>query len=70
MSRKYDIKCIIDLHAAPASQNGMEHSASRDGFTGWPTSPDYISDSLHAIDFLVSRYVLNVQTYSEIVRII
>jgi len=48
----------------------MEHSASRDGFTGWPTSPDYISDSLHAIDFLVSRYVLNVQTYSEIVRII
>ncbi|KAG4975357.1 hypothetical protein JHK87_032178 [Glycine soja] len=58
-AQEYDIKCIIDLHAAPASQNGMEHSASRDGFTGWPTSPDYISDSLHAIDFLVSRYAKN-----------
>lgn len=55
--REYDIKCIIDLHAAPGSQNGMEHSASRDGFTGWPTSPDYISESLHVIEFLISRYI-------------
>ncbi|WVZ06181.1 hypothetical protein V8G54_019527 [Vigna mungo] len=55
-AQEYDIKCIIDLHAAPGSQNGMEHSSSRDGFTGWPTSPDYISESLHVIEFLVSRY--------------
>jgi hypothetical protein len=40
----------------------MEHSASRDGFTGWPTSPDYISKSLHVIEFLISRYVLDVLT--------
>ncbi|TYI89282.1 hypothetical protein E1A91_D03G044200v1 [Gossypium mustelinum] len=52
----YSIKCIIDLHAAPGSQNGMEHSASRDGTTGWPTSFDYISQTLHVIDFLASRY--------------
>ncbi|MBA0707182.1 hypothetical protein Golax_019254 [Gossypium laxum] len=52
----YSIKCIIDLHAAPGSQNGMEHSASRDGTTGWPTSSDYISQTLHVIDFLASRY--------------
>uniref|UniRef100_A0A368UHR0 DUF7910 domain-containing protein n=1 Tax=Glycine max TaxID=3847 RepID=A0A368UHR0_SOYBN len=58
-AQEYDIKCIIDLHAAPGSQNGMEHSASRDGFTGWPTSPDYISDSLYVIEFLVSRYARN-----------
>ncbi|WCJ31944.1 Glucan 1 3-beta-glucosidase [Euphorbia peplus] len=55
-AQAYDIKCIIDLHAAPASQNGMEHSASRDGTTGWPTSQDYISQTLHVIDFLASRY--------------
>ncbi|KAK4256662.1 hypothetical protein QN277_006357 [Acacia crassicarpa] len=54
-AQDYDIKCIIDLHAAPGSQNGMEHSASRDGFTGWPV-PDYIAETLHVIDFLVSRY--------------
>ncbi|XP_019055377.1 PREDICTED: glucan 1,3-beta-glucosidase A-like [Nelumbo nucifera] len=52
----YNIKCIIDLHAAPGSQNGMEHSASRDGSTYWPTSPGYISQSLDVIDFLASRY--------------
>ncbi|GKV18689.1 hypothetical protein SLEP1_g29033 [Rubroshorea leprosula] len=52
----YDIKCIIDLHAAPGSQNGMEHSASQDGTTGWPNSSDYISQTLDVIDFLASRY--------------
>ncbi|KVH47388.1 Actin cross-linking [Cynara cardunculus var. scolymus] len=52
-ARAYDIKCIIDLHAAPGSQNGMEHSASRDGTTGWPM---YISQTLYVIDFLASRY--------------
>ncbi|XP_042015552.1 probable glucan 1,3-beta-glucosidase A [Salvia splendens] len=55
-AQEYNIKCIIDLHAAPGSQNGMEHSSSRDGTTGWPTSSDYISQSLNAIDFLASRY--------------
>ncbi|XP_021897444.1 probable glucan 1,3-beta-glucosidase A, partial [Carica papaya] len=54
-AQDYNIKCIIDLHAAPGSQNGMEHSASRDGTTGWPTS-DYISQTLNIIDFLASRY--------------
>ncbi|KAK6154189.1 hypothetical protein DH2020_013828 [Rehmannia glutinosa] len=55
-AQTFGIKCIIDLHAAPGSQNGMEHSASRDGTTGWPTSSDYISQTLHVIDFLASRY--------------
>ncbi|KAJ4964163.1 hypothetical protein NE237_024102 [Protea cynaroides] len=54
-AQMYDIRCIIDLHAAPGSQNGMEHSASRDGSIGWP-SPEYISQSLDVIDFLASRY--------------
>ncbi|KAE8715808.1 Basic helix-loop-helix DNA-binding superfamily protein, putative isoform 1 [Hibiscus syriacus] len=34
----YSIKCIIDLYAAPGSQNGMEHSASQDGTTVCETS--------------------------------
>ncbi|XP_030499819.2 probable glucan 1,3-beta-glucosidase A [Cannabis sativa] len=54
-AQSYDIRCIIDLHAAPGSQNGMEHSSSRDGSTNWPT-PDYISQTMHVIDFLASRY--------------
>ncbi|KAI3879215.1 hypothetical protein MKW98_028782 [Papaver atlanticum] len=52
----YNMKCIIDLHADPGSQNGMEHSSSRDGSTDWPTSQAYISQSLDVIEFLASRY--------------
>ncbi|XP_043714154.1 probable glucan 1,3-beta-glucosidase A isoform X4 [Telopea speciosissima] len=55
-AQMYDIRCIIDLHAAPGSQNGMEHSSSRDGSIDWSTSPEYISQSLDVIDFLASRY--------------
>ncbi|RWW08974.1 hypothetical protein GW17_00027560, partial [Ensete ventricosum] len=55
--RTYNLKCIIDLHAAPGSQNGMEHSASRDGSVDWPT-PDYISQTLDVIDFLSARYMI------------
>ncbi|KAL5539683.1 hypothetical protein UlMin_042941 [Ulmus minor] len=54
-AQEFDIRCIIDLHAAPGSQNGMEHSASRDGSTDWP-SPNSITQTLHVIDFLASRY--------------
>ncbi|XP_062100075.1 probable glucan 1,3-beta-glucosidase A isoform X2 [Humulus lupulus] len=54
-AQSYNIRCIIDLHAAPGSQNGMEHSSSRDGSTNWPAS-DYISQTMHVIDFLASRY--------------
>ncbi|KAI0499110.1 hypothetical protein KFK09_020011 [Dendrobium nobile] len=54
----YNIRCIIDLHAAPGSQNGMEHSASRDGSVNWP-STEYITQSLDVIEFLSSRYADN-----------
>ncbi|RZC46934.1 hypothetical protein C5167_039882 [Papaver somniferum] len=49
------LKCIIDLHAAPGSQNGMDHSSSRDGSIDWLIS-DNIQRSLEAIEFLASRY--------------
>ncbi|KAG0477991.1 hypothetical protein HPP92_012710 [Vanilla planifolia] len=58
-ARIYNVRCIIDLHAAPGSQNGMEHSASRDGSVNWPLSQDYISQSLNVIEFLSARYANN-----------
>ncbi|XP_062233306.1 probable glucan 1,3-beta-glucosidase A isoform X1 [Phragmites australis] len=54
-AKYYGLKCIIDLHAAPGSQNGMEHSASRDGSVDWP-SPEYITQTLEVIDFMSTRY--------------
>ncbi|KAI3860381.1 hypothetical protein MKW92_005926 [Papaver armeniacum] len=51
---EFGLKCIIDLHAAPGSQNGKEHSSSRDGSIDWPLS-DNIQQSLEAIEFLASK---------------
>ncbi|XP_059307432.1 probable glucan 1,3-beta-glucosidase A isoform X4 [Lycium ferocissimum] len=58
-AQAYNIKCIIDLHAAPGSQNGMEHSASRDGTVNWQTSPEYVSQTLDVIEFLASRFAMH-----------
>jgi aryl-phospho-beta-D-glucosidase BglC (GH1 family) len=52
--RTYGLKCIIDLHAAPGSQNGMEHSASRDGSVDWPSDAN-IEKTLNVINFLAQR---------------
>nr|GMC48504.1 probable glucan 1,3-beta-glucosidase A [Ipomoea batatas] len=56
-AKKYGVKVIIDLHAAPGSQNGWEHSASRDGSQEWGNSQDYIQQtvanpSLYAVELL------------------
>ncbi|KAH7279387.1 hypothetical protein KP509_37G017300 [Ceratopteris richardii] len=56
-----NMKVIIDLHAAPGSQNGQVHSATIDGVSEWSTGSDstgtsFIDSTLQAIDFLASRY--------------
>ncbi|RZC64391.1 hypothetical protein C5167_008080 [Papaver somniferum] len=66
---EFGIKCITDLHAAPGSQNGMDHSSSRDGSIDWLIS-DNIQRSLEAIEFLASRYaydpaLLGIELLSE-----
>lgn len=53
--RKYGIKVILDLHAAPGSQNGFEHSSSRDGFVEWGQTDDSIKETVDVIDFLTAR---------------
>ncbi|CAL9138021.1 unnamed protein product [Musa acuminata var. zebrina] len=50
----YNLKVIIDLHAAPGSQNGHEHSASRDGSIDWGTT-DSIHQTVTVIEFLAAR---------------
>nr|ARU79086.1 beta-glucosidase 1 GH5 family [Camellia sinensis] len=63
-SRKYDIKVIIDLHAAPGSQNGFEHSSPRDGFQEWGLSDQNIQQTVDVIDFLTARYANNPSLYA------
>lgn len=49
-----NIKVIVDLHAAPGSQNGNEHSGTRDGSLEWGDS--YIDQTVKVIDFFATRY--------------
>uniref|UniRef100_A0A1D1XNW1 Putative glucan 1,3-beta-glucosidase A n=1 Tax=Anthurium amnicola TaxID=1678845 RepID=A0A1D1XNW1_9ARAE len=56
---KYGLKVIIDLHAAPGSQNGYEHSGGRDGSIEWGTSDESIRQTVAAIEFLAQRYAGN-----------
>lgn len=53
--RKYKLGIIIDLHAAPGSQNGAEHSGSRDGSVDWGATDASIAQTVQVIDFLASR---------------
>ncbi|GMN33681.1 hypothetical protein TIFTF001_004301 [Ficus carica] len=44
----------IELHALRASQNGYDHSGSRDGYREWGVSN--IQETVDVIDFLAKRY--------------
>lgn len=57
------MKVIIDLHAVQGSQNGMDHSATRDGYLEWGDSN--IQDTVKVIDFLAARFnALNFHMHS------
>ncbi|CDP20281.1 unnamed protein product [Coffea canephora] len=53
-AQKYNMKVIVDLHAVLGSQNGNEHSGTRDGFAEWGDS--YVQRTVDVIDFLAKRY--------------
>lgn len=52
------MKIIIDLHAAPGSQNGYEHSSSRDSSQEWGNTEENIQQTVDVIDFLTARFIL------------
>ncbi|KAH7565698.1 hypothetical protein JRO89_XS08G0002200 [Xanthoceras sorbifolium] len=53
-AHKYGMKVIVDLHTVQGSQNGNEHSGTRDGFQEWGDS--YMPDTVAIIDFLAARF--------------
>ncbi|KAG8067580.1 hypothetical protein GUJ93_ZPchr0005g15241 [Zizania palustris] len=54
-AEKYKLGVIVDLHAAPGSQNPWEHSSSRDGTQEWGATDATIAQTVQVIDFLASR---------------
>ncbi|XP_076947827.1 putative glucan 1,3-beta-glucosidase A [Bidens hawaiensis] len=63
-AKKYNLKVILDLHAAPGSQNGFEHSSSRDGFIEWGQTEETIQETVRVIEFFTSRYANNPSLYA------
>jgi glucan 1,3-beta-glucosidase len=53
-AERYSLKVIIDIHAAPGSQNGKDHSG-RIGDIAWK-APENIAKTFRLIDRLASRY--------------
>nr|GMC70680.1 probable glucan 1,3-beta-glucosidase A [Ipomoea batatas] len=51
---KYGLKVLLELHAAPGSQNGFALSGSRDGTLGWGL--DSIEPTVAVIEFLAARW--------------
>ncbi|KVI07317.1 Actin cross-linking [Cynara cardunculus var. scolymus] len=58
------MKVILDLHAAPGSQNGYEHSSGRDGFIEWGLTDETIRQTVDVIEFFTARYAKNPSLYA------
>ncbi|KAJ6398839.1 hypothetical protein OIU77_019576 [Salix suchowensis] len=63
-AQNHGLKVVIDLHAAPGSQNGWEHSSSRDGSQEWGQTDANIQQTVDVIDFLAARYAKSPSLYA------
>uniref|UniRef100_A0A0E0M707 Uncharacterized protein n=1 Tax=Oryza punctata TaxID=4537 RepID=A0A0E0M707_ORYPU len=52
---KYKLHVIVDLHAAPGSQNGFAHGGSGDGTVAWGDATS-ITMTVQVIEALTNRY--------------
>ena len=54
-SRKNGLKLLLDLHGAPGSQNGWDHSG-RSGPINWPKDPQNIQETLRILESFAQKY--------------
>lgn len=55
-AHRYDLRVLLCLHAAPGSQNGWEHSASRDGIPLWGRrGTPFMAETLKVLETLLAR---------------
>ncbi|MBP9758363.1 cellulase family glycosylhydrolase [Candidatus Dojkabacteria bacterium] len=57
-ANKYNLNILIDLHAAPGSQNGYDHSGVV-GNVNWDKDAKYIYQTLNILDRISKRYCKN-----------
>ncbi len=54
-ARDHGLKLLLDLHGAPGSQNGWDHSG-RSGPVGWPKEPQNIAETLRVLESFAQAY--------------
>jgi len=55
MCEKFNLSLLLDLHGAPGSQNGVDHSGCSLG-SNWLEQPDNLNLTLTAIEVMMMRY--------------
>src|ERR1035438_7399546 len=50
-----NLKLLLDLHGAPGSQNGWDHSG-RSGPINWPKDPQNIAETLRVLESFAQKY--------------
>lgn len=54
-AKRNGLKLILDLHGAPGSQNGWDHSG-RSGKIGWDKDPDNIKETVRVLETFAQKY--------------
>jgi glucan 1,3-beta-glucosidase len=54
-AHKNNLKLLLDLHGAPGSQNGWDHSG-RSGEINWPKDPQNIAETLRVLESFAQKY--------------
>jgi glucan 1,3-beta-glucosidase len=54
-AQRNDLKLILDLHGAPGSQNGWDHSG-RGGKIGWDKDPSNVEETLRILEAFAQKY--------------
>jgi len=54
-AQRHGLKLLLDLHGAPGSQNGWDHSG-RSGPINWPKDPHNISETLRILESFAQAY--------------
>lgn len=53
---KNELYVVLDLHGAPGSQNGFEHSGRKDRVAGFWTNPEYVSATVDMWAYISKHY--------------
>ncbi|GJZ21771.1 probable glucan 1,3-beta-glucosidase A [Tanacetum coccineum] len=63
-AKNNNLKVILDLHAANWSQNGQDHSSSRDGTIRFGQTEESIQRTVDVLEIFTARYASNPSLYA------